>query len=101
MDDPLDRFVALDYFHNRLGIANIFLIEGKPRLCFKLSQARALESDRIVVVHIIDPDDGVAASKKRGGHVVTDEPRDPSDQNEHVRPWPPERQSEKCCKFRE
>src|SRR4051812_32298996 len=101
MDYTFGRLIGLGYFHYRVGIANVHLMERKTGWRVKPGKPRPLESDRIVVVQIVNADDRIATSEKCCGDVRTNESRRPGYQNEHACLRPQNAQETTLCSFSE
>ena len=84
--DPVDIGPAGKRFGHGLAIADINLGEGEIFLRHQLRQTRGLQIGVVIVVEIVDAEDGVAAGQQNPAHMHADEAGGPCYQYRHRLP---------------
>ncbi len=85
MDDAFEIGIEGEDRARRLGIADVEIVEGEVGVLFQLGEARLLQLERVIGVHVIDADDLLAALKQALRHMHPEEAGRAGDENGHGR----------------
>jgi hypothetical protein len=83
MHDPIDPASFREQLGDSLAIGDIEAPKGEAGPALEPGQPIFLQGDLVVVVQVVDADNGFAAAEERLGNVIADKAGDPSYQYGH------------------